>query len=473
MKNEKAVYMSNLVVYLMDFLLFNIAILLCWIPEWWPHSAKVDTILANWLIADVAYLIAQKLIPIELHKRTTPPAVVIKNVTMVAILFGLLNDAILGMAHYTTPGFWRTLTISAIVWGTLTPGRFLLRELIKHMRIRGFDPIRSVFVGYGFQASKVASILTERWRGYQLMGVFTDGDENGLMTKEQLEASKAKDIKVLGKLDDALEWMKQHEMDELYVALGNQYDEWLAPLLRLCEQRMVRVFYIPQSHATNKRQTYPMEFGETVVFSQYREPLLSLSNRFYKRTFDFVVSLLFVLLVFWWVYLLVALITKITMPGPIFFRQLRTGYNGRDFYCLKFRSMKVNKDADKLQATRGDDRITRWGHFMRHTSIDELPQFLNVLKGDMSLVGPRPHMLAHTDYYSSEISDYMVRHFVKPGITGWAQTHGSRGETKTVHDMARRVELDIWYIEHWSFWLDLQIMVRTVKNILQGEKEAF
>ena len=473
MMRGKANYISLMALYLIDFLMFNIAILLCWIPEWWPHSGKANTILANWLIADLAYLISLQLTPIELHHRETTPAHVIKNVSVVAIIFGLLNDAILGMAHYTTPGFWRTLTIIGVVWGVVVVGRLILRECIKRIRLKGFDPIRTVFVGYGFQASKVASTMSQRWRGYQLMGIFTNGDENGLMTKEQLLAPNRKNMTVLGKLDDTMKWVQQNEVDELYIALGNQYDEWLSPLLRLCEQRMIRVFYIPQSHATLKRQTYPVEFGESMVFAQYREPLLNLSNRIYKRIFDFVVSLLFVVLVFWWVYLIVALITKITMPGPVLFRQLRTGYNGRNFYCLKFRSMKVNKDADKLQATRGDERITRWGHFMRHTSIDELPQFLNVLKGDMSLVGPRPHMLSHTDYYSTEISDYMVRHFVKPGITGWAQTHGARGETKTIEDMARRVELDIWYIEHWSFWLDLQIMVKTVKNVLVGEEEAF
>ena len=161
------------------------------------------------------------------------------------------------------------------------------------------------------------------------------------------------------------------------------------------------------------------------------------------------------------------------MPGPLFFKQKRTGYDGKAFYCYKFRSMKINKEADTLQAVKDDPRVTKWGRFIRHTNIDELPQFINVLKGDMSLVGPRPHMLAHTDYYSSLISDYMIRHYVKPGITGWAQTHGERGETKTVDDMKRRVKRDIWYIEHWSFWLDIQIICKTVTDMACGDKKAF
>lgn len=161
------------------------------------------------------------------------------------------------------------------------------------------------------------------------------------------------------------------------------------------------------------------------------------------------------------------------MPGPIFFKQKRTGYDGKDFWCYKFRSMKVNNDSDKVQATQDDPRVTKWGHFMRHTNIDELPQFINVLMGDMSIVGPRPHMLAHTEYYSEKIGDYMIRHYVKPGITGWAQTHGERGETKTVEDMARRVEKDIWYIENWGFWLDIQIIFKTVMNVFVGDDKAY
>ena len=135
--------------------------------------------------------------------------------------------------------------------------------------------------------------------------------------------------------------------------------------------------------------------------------------------------------------------------------------------------MKINGDSDKVQATQGDQRVTKWGRFMRHTNIDELPQFINVLMGDMSIVGPRPHMLAHTEYYSEKIGDYMIRHYVKPGITGWAQTHGERGETKTVDDMARRVEKDIWYIEHWNFWFDIQIIFKTIKDAIVGDDKAY
>ena len=168
-----------------------------------------------------------------------------------------------------------------------------------------------------------------------------------------------------------------------------------------------------------------------------------------------------------------AIAIKLSSPGPVFFKQKRSGLYGREFYCYKFRTMKVNVDADNLQATKDDPRKTRVGEFLRHTSIDELPQFINVFKGDMSIVGPRPHMLKHTEEYSKLIDTYMVRHAVKPGITGWAQVTGYRGQTEELWQMEGRVEKDIWYIEHWSFALDLKIMAFTVINAIKGEEQAF
>ncbi len=159
--------------------------------------------------------------------------------------------------------------------------------------------------------------------------------------------------------------------------------------------------------------------------------------------------------------------------GPVLFKQKRSGRSNEPFYCLKFRSMTVNENADMLQATKNDKRVTKVGAFLRKTSLDELPQFINVLIGNMSVIGPRPHMLSHTEQYSALIDKFMVRHFLKPGITGWAQVNGHRGETRTTDDMAKRVEADVWYLEHWSFLLDMKIMFLTVYNILKGEKNAY
>jgi putative colanic acid biosynthesis UDP-glucose lipid carrier transferase len=191
-----------------------------------------------------------------------------------------------------------------------------------------------------------------------------------------------------------------------------------------------------------------------------------------KSAFDILFAVCF-LVVFSPVYLLTYIIIKIVSPGPAIYKAKRVGKEGVLFDCYKFRSMHVNKDADSVQATEHDPRKFPFGNFMRKTNIDELPQFFNVLKGDMSIVGPRPHMLHHTEMYGKLIDKYMVRLFCKPGITGWAQVNGFRGETKELWQMEDRVKCDIWYVEHWTPWLDLLIIAKTVKSFFVHDKNAY
>ena len=184
-------------------------------------------------------------------------------------------------------------------------------------------------------------------------------------------------------------------------------------------------------------------------------------------------SLGVIVLIFPWLFPILMIIIKLESPGPIFFKQERTGRDKESFFCWKFRSMYTNKQADQVQAGKGDPRVTKFGAFMRKTSIDELPQFFNVFWGHMSVVGPRPHMVNHTEQYSNLINNYLVRHYAKPGITGWAQVNGYRGETKELIDMQNRVEHDIWYIENWSILLDIKIIIKTILNVFKGEKNAY
>lgn len=202
-------------------------------------------------------------------------------------------------------------------------------------------------------------------------------------------------------------------------------------------------------------------------------PLLSRQNRAMKRGFDILFSSFFLVTLFPFFLLFVAIGTTLSSPGSLFFVQKRTGYNGKEFKCYKFRSMIANKQSATLQATRNDSRVTRFGSFLRKSSLDELPQFINVLLGDMSIIGPRPHMLKHTEQYAVLIGKYMARHFIKPGITGWAQIHGYRGETKELIDMEKRVKSDIWYIEHWSMKLDIKIVFRTIRGLWERDANAF
>ena len=195
-------------------------------------------------------------------------------------------------------------------------------------------------------------------------------------------------------------------------------------------------------------------------------------SQFLKRGFDIVVSLCFLCLVFPFLLLLVFVVTECTMPGKLFFVQKRTGLNGKTFKCYKFRSMRQNPHSEVRQATKGDERVTRWGYIMRKTSLDETPQFINVLMGDMSIVGPRPHMLKHTDEFTELVDGYMLRHQVKPGVTGWSQVNGYRGEIRKVEDIKNRVKYDLWYIDNWSFFLDLCIIFKTMTLCFGNDRHA-
>ena len=452
-----------------DWLTFNIVFLLSYTLNWFPWLDWNGHFATYMLAANVAYIIALQFVTISLHHRQSQPAKVLSNTSRTSVFFIVIYTSLLGVfTDVSVPGFGSSLFLTAVVFLATTLERLFLRHVIIHLRLSGHDMVKAVIFGTGDMAQKVANVMSDGWNGYCLLGCFTDKGAQQLVA-----ADTGKPVKRLGDKAAIIDFIEHNNVDELYISEVPGSDVDFKTLMKVCDKHMVRSYYVPSTVYGEFRKAKVKEFGDIYVLSQYDEPLRDVRNRLKKRLFDFIVSLLFICTLFPIILVVVYIVSKITMPGPLFFKQKRTGYDGRDFWCYKFRSMKVNKDSDTVQAVKDDPRVTKWGAFMRHTNIDELPQFINVLKGDMSLVGPRPHMLAHTDYYSELISDYMIRHYVKPGITGWAQTHGERGETKTVDDMRRRVEKDIWYIEHWSFWLDIQIMFKTISDAIHGDEKAY
>jgi putative colanic acid biosynthesis UDP-glucose lipid carrier transferase len=285
------------------------------------------------------------------------------------------------------------------------------------------------------------------------------------------------EIKKLGTMTDLMDHIKNDDFsdeigDEIYVCLSRLQRDVIRKISSYCDQKLVRFYYVPVSVETLGIDLKRELLDDMEIFTTYENPLMNPVNKALKRAFDIVMSLIVLLIVLPFMPIL-WLIIKIQSPGPLFFKQLRTGLDGQEFYCYKFRSMHVNADADKVQATKDDPRKYPFGNFMRKANIDELPQFWNVLRGDMSIVGPRPHMLAHTEQYSQLIEKYMVRHFLKPGVTGWAQVTGFRGETKELWQMEGRVKRDIWYMEHWSIWLDIRIIWMTLKTVFVHDKHAY
>lgn len=461
----------NLCVFVVDWVAFNLSLLLSCALGF--YVCRSDYQLAHWLVFNIAYIISVNIIQTTLHHRWSSISTILRNVFCVSLLTLLINAAVLGMAHLSAPGFFRSLAIMGIVFVVIVLVRWGERKVIGHIRSMGLNAIRAIVIGTESLAGDVIRLMSDKWNGYNLVGLFYDVDVDPSDPDTQPVVSESSLVR-LGGYSDVLQWLKDNEIDEVYICLTNKSNvHRIRPILRLCTKRMVRVYYIPNSYMHYSRNMRSRIFGDTYVLTKYNEPLMNSGARVLKRTFDIVFSAVFLCTIFLIILVVVTIVTKVTMPGPVFFRQRRTGYDGKEFWCYKFRSMKVNNEADTVQATKDDDRVTRWGKILRHTNIDETPQFWNVFIGDMSVVGPRPHMLAHTEYYSKKIGEYMIRHYVRPGITGWAQTHGERGQTETVDDMRRRVECDIWYIEHWSFWLDLQIIIKTIELIIVGDDKAF
>lgn len=367
-------------------------------------------------------------------------------------LLGFLDGWIHNLSFYLW--FYALMTILLPSWWIIS------RVLIKNMRRHGRNYSRVVIVGTNETARRLHNELTsDASYGYKFLGFFDNTKATNLN-------------EYIGGLDMLDQFVAQHAINEIYYTLSGEDYQELSHVIKIADQNVVQFFYVPQLSRYISRGIDLYTIGTVPILTIRHNPLKKAVNRYAKRLFDVVFSSI-ALILSPIVFIPVAIAIKVSSPGPVFFKQLRTGYRGRDFYCWKFRTMRINDESDSAQARRDDPRTTRVGEFLRHTSIDELPQFFNVLKGDMSVVGPRPHMIKHTQDYSRLIDRYMVRHVIKPGITGWAQVNGYRGQTEELWQMEKRVEADVWYIENWNFILDLKIIVLTVVNALRGEDNAF
>ena len=322
-----------------------------------------------------------------------------------------------------------------------------------------------IVVGAGAPAERFyRTVVDHPEYGYRVLGFL---DESGAAQ------SRLRPM-VLGTLRDLDRVASRSTVDEIILALPEASEAMINAIVTECEKRCIRVALISSDAPIRDRPRTIEQIGDVALMRMREAPLDQWANRVIKRTFDIAFSLFVLVVIFPIIFAASALAIKLTSRGPIFFRQDRTGEDGRTFLCYKFRTMRLDHVSEHvLQATHDDPRSTPFGRWLRRTSLDELPQFWNVLKGEMSVVGPRPHMLKHTEDYRNTISQYMVRHFVKPGLTGWAQIHGYRGATHDQEAMQRRIEHDLYYVEHWSFLLDLTIIARTVVRILLGDANAY
>lgn len=374
------------------------------------------------------------------------------------LLHGVLTIAMLALL--AVPIEWKVLArFYPVLVFTLGLWWIVSRKVIKSYRRHGYNYRRTIVVGGGPVAERLIDELEgDRGYGYKIVGLFDDADSTGVRA-------------LTGTIADIDAFVLKNVVDEMYCTIPDSESATVKHLIALAEAHDIEFYLVPQIEREVTRRFDLDKVGTVPILAIHSYPLHNPLNRFAKRLFDLVVSSV-LLVLFPLIWLPIAIGIKLSSPGPVFFKQRRTGYRGRSFTCYKFRTMRLNDERDTRQATPDDERTTRFGNFLRRTSIDELPQLFNVWLGEMSLVGPRPHMLAHTEIYSKLIDKYMLRHSIKPGITGWAQVNGYRGVTDQLWKMERRVEFDVWYTENWTFMLDLKILYLTVFKVLFGDEKA-
>jgi putative colanic acid biosynthesis UDP-glucose lipid carrier transferase len=345
----------------------------------------------------------------------------------------------------------------------LMMNRFLYLGIKKYFKNTHYLVKKVLILGYNDTAKKLANYFEEDGLNTQLLG-FIEDDKN---------VHELSHYPIISDIGKALHVAKEFDVVEIYSTITPEQNKSIYDLMYESEKECIKFKIVPNLSVFITRDVHIEYFGELPILSLRQDPLEDVGNRIKKRSLDVAVSLLVIIFVLSWLIPILGLLIMLESRGPVFFSQLRTGKNKKPFKCLKFRSMTVNKDSDLKQATRNDARVTRIGRFIRKTSLDEFPQFINVFKGEMSLVGPRPHMLKHTTDYSKLVDDYMIRQFLKPGITGWAQVNGYRGEITNPGQIKMRISKDLWYLENWSLWLDLQILFLTVYQVVRGDKQAF
>ena len=373
------------------------------------------------------------------------------------LLFSIFVFAFFGVAENLNPGLSKTLIFLLYT--------FLLVSLFKFTLFYGLQSYR---LGFGGNFRKTIIIGNDE-SVEELKEFFINQKELGYENRKTFSFKSPSDLD----LQECFDFILSRNIDEVYCSANELEENQLNLLIEFCENNFKILKFISKRGGLLSKKLKTDTYGLSTVQSLRQMPLSNDYNTLVKRFFDIVFSLFIIMFFLSWITPIIALLIKIESSGPVFFKQTRNGIKYKEFTCYKFRSMVENIDAHIQQATKNDKRVTKIGKILRKTSLDELPQFYNVLIGNMSVVGPRPHMIKENERYSKSVNKFMVRHFVKPGITGLAQVKGFRGEIETNEDIVNRVKFDIYYLENWSLILDLNIVFLTAINFLTGHKKAY
>lgn len=407
-----------------------------------------------------AWVICTTLIRAYQLTRVTSMFLIILGVLKVVLLYVLLIEATLNLLvidlfpkdfrliHYML------LSLLVMFW------RLLVITTINIFRKKGYNSRKVIIAGYGESGKELEQFFQDHPEyGYRFLGFFDDN-------------ANQQATNILGSIADVERYVIENEVNEIYCSPFDLKKNQVQELLEFVDNNLVRMKFLPSPRVLPNKNLKVDFYDMLPVLVIRTLPLDDVINKLLKRTFDLVFSSIVIIFLLSWLLPLIGLIISLDSKGPIFFTQERSGINNKTFHCLKLRSMYINSDANSLLTKRGDSRITPVGAFLRKTSLDELPQFFNVFLGQMSVVGPRPHMLKANREYALIANKYMVRQLVKPGITGLSQVRGYRGETSADYQVRGRVKLDLFYLENWSFLLDIKIIFITILNIVRGDEQA-
>ncbi|MDN3678424.1 undecaprenyl-phosphate glucose phosphotransferase [Flavobacterium paronense] len=394
----------------------------------------------------------------EVYRFTTPVEIITKLVKQYSV-FLLVVIAFFPFAKSVTFSGKAIAIFMIISFCIIVTFKYLLFFYLKKYRIvTGSNFRNAVIIGYTPEAIRLKEVFdTRKDYGYRFLGYFSDKKQNP---------------EVKGRIEDLNLFVIDNKVDEIYCSLNEISNEKLKELVEFADENNKTIKFIPDTKEIYSKNLKIDYYELFPVLSLQKTQLHNPFIKGIKRAFDILFSLFVIIFLLSWLIPLLALLIKLESKGPVFFKQGRPGMDEEEFHCYKFRSMQVNGFTEK-EASKNDPRVTKMGRFMRKTSMDELPQFFNVILGDMSVVGPRPHLWSQNKAYASKIKKYMVRHYVKPGITGLAQVKGFRGEIETEEDMVNRIKLDVFYIENWSLIMDIKIIFQTVFNIFKGEDKAY
>ena len=386
-----------------------------------------------------------------------------REVTIISLLFKQIVLFILIMLAFS--GFYHELRLYPANIFKYTLISFLFIAIAKFALYYLLQKYRSSFGGN----YRKTVIIGKNKQTLALESFFNTNPEYGYLHKGTFNIKDKRDNELL----KCFQFILDEKIDEIYCSISELSNADMLKVIDFADNNLKILKFLPDNKDIYSKKLKYENYDYIPILSFRDIPLQEPVNQIFKRVFDIAFSSAVIIFLLSWLTPILAILIRLESRGPVFFKQTRNGFNYKEFDCYKFRSMTPNKDAHLHQATRGDQRVTKIGKFIRKTSIDELPQFFNVLFGDMSVVGPRPHMVSHTDMYAKRVDKFMVRHFVKPGITGLAQVSGFRGEVESDKDIINRVKYDIFYIENWSLLLDLKIIFQTAMNAVKGEEKAY